>query len=133
MEFKMIDTSQIQVDSMVAYMGSLGYEFKDKGWITTNANLKHISRISHRTAIALHNLPVSGWELQPNKVYAPRIAGKIFDIGMNGYTLSQSQATKLVQKVKMQPSRKTQEGVMLQSHMVKPFQPYMTVTLGLAE
>lgn len=133
MEFQMMDTSQIQVDSLGQYMGSLSYRFENDGWVTSNPHLKHISRISHRTAIALHNLPISGWELQPNKVYAPRISGKILDIAMNGYSLSQSQATKLVKKVKMQPNRKMEGGVMLQSHMVKPFQPYMTVTLGLVE
>ena len=133
MEFQMLDTSQIQIDSLCAYMAILGYKFKDNGWETESRSLRHVSRISHRTAIALHNLPVSGWELQPNKTYAPRIFGKTLDIAMNGYSLSQSQATKLVKKVKMQPSRKATEGIMLQSHMVKPFQPYMAVTLALTE
>ncbi|ATW58247.1 hypothetical protein CNR37_00040 [Pseudomonas phage ventosus] len=131
MEFEVKDTSQIQVDSLIAFMASLGYTYKEKGWVTDSEALKHISRVSHRTAIALHNLPIYLWKLQPNNMYAPLINGKLFDIAMNGYALSRSQATKLVKKVKFQPSRKEQEGIMLQNHMIKPYQSYMTVTLGL--
>lgn len=131
MDFQMKDTSQIQVDSMTVYMAALGYNFKDKGWVTDSKALAHVSRISHRTAIALHNLTAEQWQIQPNKMFAPVLNGKVFEIAMNGYDLSKSQAIKLVQKVKMQPNRKSADGVMLQSHMVKPFQPYMAVTLGL--
>lgn len=131
MEFEMIGTGQIQVDSLTAYMAAISYHFDGTSWATKEPALQHISRISHRTAIALHNLQAEEWRLLDNKMYAPVIAGKVFDIAMNGYDLSRTQSAKLVQKVKMQPNRKVPEGIMLQSYMVKPFQPYMAVTLGL--
>lgn len=133
MEFQMLDTQQIQVDSLIAYMASIGYTFDGKSWVNESKAMNHISRIGHRTAIALHNLPADQWQLMPNKMYAPVIAGRVFDFALNGYNLSRTQATKLVKKVKMQPDRKEPNGIILQSHMVKPFQPYMTVTLGLTE
>lgn len=133
MSFEMKNTMQVQIDSMTAYLGNLGYEFANKGWETNNPSLKHVRRISHRTAIALHNLQETEWVQLERGLFSPLINGRIFDIAMNGYTLSQTQATKLVQKVKMQPNRKIGEGVELQSHMVKPFKPYMTITLGLTE
>lgn len=131
MDFEIKGTAQVQIDSLTAYMAALGFTFDGKSWV--NAGLKHISRVSHRTAIALHNLPDTEWRLLPNKMYAPVIDGKVFDLAMNGYTLSRTQSAKLVQKVKMQPNRKVEEGIMLQNHMVKPYKPYMAVTLGLVE
>lgn len=129
--FEERDTTQIQFDSVIAFMGACGYNYKDGGWETEALALQHIRRLSHRTAIALHNLDGKDWLMLDKGLCAPLINGKILDIAMSGYTLARVQATKLVQKVKMQPNRKAEQGVELQSMMVKPMQPYMTHTLGL--
>lgn len=130
-EFLVVDTSQVQTDSLIAYMGAVGYKYVNKGWVTDSGGMKHMSRIGHRNAIALHNLDASEWVLLANNMFVPMINGKLFDMAMNGYTLSRTQAAKLVKKVKMQPNRKAPEGIQLQYNMVKPFMPYMTTTLGL--
>lgn len=131
MEFQMKDTLQIQTDSLLAYMQSLGYKYENKGWVTDSEAMKHMRRLSHRTAIALHNLSENEWQIDDKFLFYPVINGRKLDLVMNGYTLSRTQAAKLVKVVKMQPNRKAVEGIQLQHHMVKPFKRYMTVTLGL--
>lgn len=133
MEFEAIDTKQIQIDSMVAFMASCGYQYKNKGWETESPSLRHMKRISHRTAIALHNLQGEEWAQLGKGLCAPVINGKVLDIAMTGYTLARVQSAKLVKRVKMQPNRKAEEGVELQSNMVKPMQTYMTSCLGLVD
>jgi hypothetical protein len=131
MQFEIGNTHQIQVDSMTAFMQSIGYKYVNKGWESEVDSLKHIRRLSHRTAIALHNLQADEWVQHEDGTMSPAINGNIFDMRMGPYMLAQVQAAKIVQKVKMQPNRKAVEGIELQYHMVKPMQPYMTIALGL--
>lgn len=132
-DFQPVDTTNVQINSMVLFMRSLTYHFRDGGWVTDAPALQHIRRLSQRTAIALHNLPAEKWVEIADGRFAPVIHGKMLDLAADAYTLAQSTATKLVKKVKMQPSRTADEGAEIQHYSVRPMQPYMTRFLGLTD
>jgi len=144
-DFQAKDTTQIQFDSLLAVMDTLGYRVDragttlangkpDKrkatgGFITENKALKANRNIGLATAIKIHNAPRSQWIKVTEGWYKLNLAG--VDIIVSVYALNVLYARKLVEKVKFIKDRKTPHHIKLQSHMVKPANRAYTLMLGL--
>ncbi|UOL48458.1 hypothetical protein QGX12_gp035 [Pseudomonas phage Kremar] len=149
-DFQAKDTTQIQLDSLIAVMDVLGYRIDraggvlvdpvtgkqtvDKrkptgGFITDNPQLKANRNLGLATAIKIHNAPRSKWVKVAEGWYKIDIPG--IDIIMSVYALNILYAKKLVEKVKFIKDRKTPNHIKLQSHMVKPANRAYTLMLGL--
>ena len=138
--FQAKDTTQIQLDSLLAVMDSLGYRIDragaqgDKrkptgGFITDNPQLKANRNLGLATAIKIHNAPRTQWIKVADGWYKLNLAG--VDIILSAYALNVLYARKLVEKVKFIKDRKTPNHIKLQSHMVKPANRAYTLMLGL--
>ena len=115
----MIDTSRIQLKSLMNFMKALGYEYSahptEKFFYTNDPNLKEIANISFNTAVKLHNGSCG--------VY--KILGKF-----TPYQLNVAFSSKIVYKVKLQYSKKKRV-ILTQSHMVRFFfEDYVKEFLG---
>jgi hypothetical protein len=139
-DFQAKDTTQIQLDSLLAVMDSIGYRVDragaqgDKrkptgGFITDNPQLKANRNLGMPTAIKIHNAARKSWVKVADGWYKLDIAG--VDIILSAYTLNILFARKLVEKVKFIKDRKTPNHIKLQSHMVKPANRAYTMLLGL--
>ncbi|CUR44354.1 hypothetical protein VCM_00152 [Pseudomonas phage VCM] len=139
-DFQAKDTTQIQLDSLLAVMDSLGYRIDragaqgDKrkptgGFITDNPQLKANRNLGLATAIKIHNAPRTQWIKVADGWYKLNLAG--VDIILSAYALNVLYARKLVEKVKFIKDRKTPNHIKLQSHMVKPANRAYTLMLGL--
>ncbi|WVS24659.1 hypothetical protein PSPHG_CDS_0178 [Pseudomonas phage Psxphi15] len=144
-DFQAKDTTQIQLDSLLAVMDSLGYRIDragatlpdgkpDKrkptgGFITDNPQLKANRNLGLATAIKIHNAPRTQWVKVAEGWYKLNLAG--VDIILSAYALNVLYARKLVEKVKFIKDRKTPNHIKLQSHMVKPANRAYTLMLGL--
>lgn len=109
----MIDTSRIQLKSLMNFMKALGYEYSahptEKFFYTNHSDLKEIANVSFNTAVKLHNGYYIDW----------------CDGGFNGpfvkftpYQLHVALASKIVCKVKLQYSKKKRV-ILTQSHMIR--------------
>lgn len=139
-EFQMVDTQQIQLDSLVAVMDAVGYRFDrigaegDKrkatgGFVTDNPALQANRNLSNTTAVKIHNAPRKQWVKVQDGWYKLDIPG--IDLVMSAYALNLLFARKLVEKVKFVKTRKSPSHFMLQSHMVKPANRAYIPLLGL--
>lgn len=132
-EFVVLDTSSIQGQSLINFMGCLGYQpedHKSSRFVSHHPQRKANKWLSLETAQRLHNATSNDWvEVQTGWfVFGP----VDLDILMNAYDLQQLYATRLVAKTKWQHLRKGGHRVVLQSPMVKPNSPLLTGLLGLA-
>lgn len=139
-DFQAKDTTQIQLDSLLAVMDTVGYRIDragaqgDKrkptgGFITDNPQLKANRNLGLDTAIRIHNAPRNQWIKVADGWYRLNLAG--VDIILSAYALNVLFARKLVEKVKFIKDRKTPNHIRLQSHMVKPANRAYTLMLGL--
>lgn len=131
-KFEPQDTAFIQSMSLQHFMGGIGYKQDGKQFVTDNNEMSHLSRLSYRTAVQLHNLPVSEWVYKDDVTLYPVLGKRIkrtLVLGLGAYALQKLQATKLVQTVKLQM---TKNGYLdVQCHEVKPQTPILTFALGL--
>lgn len=144
-EFQMIDTQQVQLDSLMAVMDSVGYRLDrtggtmpdgkpDKrkatgGFVTDNPALKANRNLSMTTAIKIHNAPRKQWVKVAEGWYKLDIEG--INLCMSAYALNVLFARKLVEKVKFIKNRKAPSHLVLQSHMVKPVNRAYVPLFGL--
>lgn len=139
-EFEMKDTQQIQLDSLLAVMDSLGYRLDragapgDKrkptgGFITDNPALKANRSLSMTTAVKIHNAPRKQWKKIQEGWYQIDIPG--LNICISAYGLNILFARKIVEKVKFVKNRKAPSHLVLQSHMVKPANRAYIPLIGL--
>lgn len=144
-DFQVVDTAQIQLDSLLAVMDTVGYRIDraggtlpdgkpDKrkptgGFVTDNPNLKANRNLSLTTAIKIHNAPRKQWLKVAEGWYKLQLDG--VDIILSVYALNILFARKLVEKVKFIKDRKAPNHIKLQSHMVKPANRAYTTMLGL--
>lgn len=139
-DFEMKDTTQVQLDSLIAVMGALGYRVDragspgDKrkptgGFVTDIPALQANRNLSMTTAIKIHNTPRKNWVKVAEGWYKLPIEG--VDIVVSAYALNILFAKKLVETVKFVKDRKTPNHIRLQSHMVKPANRAYTAMLGL--
>jgi hypothetical protein len=139
-DFQVKDTTQIQLDSLLAVMDSIGYRIDragavgDKrkptgGFISDNPALKGNRNLGLNTAVKIHNAKRSQWIKVIDGWYKLDIAG--LDIVLSIYALNILFARKLVQEVKFIKDRKTPNHIKIQSHLVKPANRAYTAMLGL--
>ena len=145
-DFQAVDTTHIQLDSLIAVMDTIGYRIDrsghalpdgrpDKrkptgGFITDNKNLKANRNLSLTTAVKIHNSPRKNWVKVAEGWYKLDVAG--LDLILSAYALTVLFARKLVETVKIVKDRKTPNHLKIQSHMVKPANRAYTGMLGLA-
>lgn len=115
MTFQVTPTQYAQAESLRQFMRGLDYDpaRSNGGFRTHSKALKANSQISTATAIKLHNLSREDWkpyELDNNYFYPAPLDGKV-DILISEYTLDVIMASKVVQKVKFQASRKAVNGL----------------------
>lgn len=138
--FQAKDTTQIQLDSLLAVMDVLGYRVDragnsgDKrkptgGFITDNPALKANRNLGLEKAVKIHNAPRKQWVKVAEGWYKLDMAG--VDIILSAYALNILYAKKLVEAVKFIKDRRTPNHIRLQSHMVKPANRAYTLMLGL--
>jgi len=123
-EFQLLDTSVIQIRSVIQFMDALTYKFNyTTGYFETDVKeAKHISKLSFNTAVRLHNLylvPISSQTM--HGFWAPagcgyRSAGFI-DLVVSPELMAKAQASKIVKVAKIQKDRKG--NVHVQSLMVE--------------
>lgn len=132
-KFELKNTGMVQVDSLVAFMDSIGYKPCPKvngRFITDSPLLKSISSVSLSTAVRIHNSPRSQWRrTAQDGIYKLEIGD--IEIYMNAYALNVAFARKLVHTVKLQKNRKSPDGVKVTSHMLKFVDPTYAKLLGL--
>lgn len=112
MTFQVTPTADIQAESLRLFMAALGYypARQNGGFITMNPALAANSQYSTRTAITLHNLSREDWkQYRGTPFYGPE--GLDLQLLVTEYTLNVIMATKLVEKVKFQASRKAPCGL----------------------
>lgn len=144
-DFQAVDTTHIQLDSLIAVMDTVGYQIDrggqylpdgrpDKrkptgGFITFNKNLKANRNLSLTTAVKIHNSPRKNWVKVADGWYKLDLNG--LDLILSAYALNVLYARKLVETVKIIKDRKTPNHLKVQSHMVKPANRAYTAMLGL--
>jgi hypothetical protein len=123
-EFNKIDTFAIQAESLLRVMQVLGFRphRENGGFISSFHKANRV--ISTRTAIRLHNLTINEWTAYSEGLgndaimYAPEGINVAFSLTPEGRDIVL--ASKLVHKVKFNPSRKEPNGIVLQSHIIRP-------------
>lgn len=139
-QFQMVDTSQVQLDSLMFVMDSLGYRMDrvgapgDKrkatgGFITDNKALKANRNLGLETAVKIHNAPRKQWVKVKEGWYKIDLPG--VDIVITAYALNILFARKLVEKVKLQKARTSPTHIKVTDHMVKPANRAYIPLLGL--
>lgn len=108
-EFKIIDSSKLQLASLKAFMEKLGYSWFniDRAFYSPLYTNRSRTWISFNTATRLHNLSYIDWH------------GKLFREPFDNFPeewIADARRAKLVKIVKMQNSKKL--GIVVQSHMV---------------
>lgn len=140
-QFQVVDTTQIQLDSLVAVMDTLGYRIDragaegDKrkptgGFITDNRQLAANRNLGLSTAVKIHNAHDGLWIPVAPGWYRLDVPG--VQIVVSAYALAVLRARKLVEKVKFQKNRKSPWHVVVTDHMVKPVKEEYVALLGLA-
>lgn len=139
-EFQMVDTSQVQLDSLIFVMDALGYRLDragaqgDKrkptgGFITDNKALKANRNVGVEKAVAIHNADRKQWLKVKEGWYRLDMPG--IDIVVTAYALNVLFARKLVHKVHIQKARTSPSHMKVTSHMVKPANRAYIPLLGL--
>ncbi|QXV71693.1 hypothetical protein psageK4_039c [Pseudomonas phage psageK4] len=138
--FQMLDTSSIQLDSLLYVMDSLGYRLDragaegDKrkptgGFVTDNPALKANRNIGLENAVKIHNAPRKQWVKVKEGWYRIDLPG--LDIAISAYALNILFARKLVEKVKLQKARTTPHHIKVTDHMIKPISRAYIPLFGL--
>ncbi|QHZ59998.1 hypothetical protein PJKIFABJ_00043 [Pseudomonas phage PE09] len=143
--FQMVDTSSIQLDSLIFVMDSLGYRLDraggtlpdgkpDKrkptgGFVTDNVALKANRNIGLEKAVKIHNAPRKQWVKVKEGWYKIDIPG--LDIAISAYALNILFARKLVEKVKLQKARSAPHHIKVTDHMIKPISRAYIPLFGL--
>lgn len=139
-EFQMVDTAQVQFDSVLFVMDTLGYridragEQGDKrkptgGFVTDNKALKANRNIGIENAVKIHNATRKQWIKVKEGWYKIDLPG--LDIVISAYALNILFAKKLVEKVKIQKARTSPSHMKVTDHMVKPANRAYIPLLGL--
>lgn len=139
-EFQMVDTTQIQLDSLLFVMDSLGYRLDragaegDKrkptgGFVTDNKALKANRNIGLENAVKIHNATRKQWVKVKDGWYRLDLPG--IDMVLSAYALNILFARKLVEKVKFQKNRNSPSHIKIVDHMVKPVNRAYVPLLGL--
>lgn len=118
-EFQALDTTVIQVRSVLNYMYSLGYvldDTKENGRFVSNvASAKGNKYLSASTAIRLHNSRAEDWTMTADGVFHREVQ---FQAGFRPLGIRLAGASKLVEQAKFRVVRTGQ--LILQSAMIKP-------------
>ena len=123
-EFQVLDTTVVQVRSVLNFMYTLGYTLDEEGttgrFITKAKNAQGNRFLSFATAAKLHNLPTTMWYVDTvtGQVFPEAARSVKFQLGFSAIGVRLALASKLVQKVKLSVSRTGQ--VITQDAMVKP-------------
>jgi len=134
-DFQMLDTTVVQVRSVLNFMYALGYQLdedcKSGRFVTKNKSMQGNRYISMASAVRMHNMTDDNWTVYEHEATG---AHAVFPNGIqmqNGFTaigIKLAQASKLVQTVKFYTDR---HGVVkVRSQMVKPLN---TVVASLLE
>src|SRR5947207_12008666 len=123
-DFQTIDTTVIQVRSVLNFMYALGYVLdansKTARFFTENKSLQANRFLSVHTAIRMHNMPDEGWNVlhdgQGNATAHPH--GVNLKGGFTVLGVRDRKSTRLVPKVKFSVTRVGV--VVIQDHMVRP-------------
>lgn len=133
-EFVVLDTSEVQIESLHAFMHTLGYRQEGNSsarFITEDPTKAANKWLSFETAQKLHNATAEDWTEVARGVFMFKPV-QLPSIIYNAYGLQMLYATRLVQKVKWQHTRKGGHSIRMTSPMVKPNSPILTNFLGLA-
>lgn len=119
-EFQALDTTVIQVRSVLNYMYSLGYvldDTKENGRFVTNVkSAKGNKYLSANTAVTLHNSSDTDWQTDDcGSMFHRDIK---FQAGFSPLGISLAKASKLIKKAKFRVTRTGQ--LITQSVMIKP-------------
>lgn len=134
----MIDTSRIQLKSLMNFMKALGYEYSahptEKFFYTNDPNLKEIANISFNTAVKLHNGYFVEWNvMELMKMPLSPSAGFRFKSPFNKfgrYKIHVALNSRIIHRVKLQYSKKKRV-ITTQSNMIKFIcQTYVKEFLG---
>lgn len=128
-EFRVLDTTAIQVRSLLNFMLALGYNVdntsKSGRFVTELAVFQGNRYLSFDTAVKLHN--ARDWSLQEEQFAWPTVVQIAQPYNVLGVALAQ--ASKLVEKVKL---RVTKHGdLIVLDPMVKPLNKAVEVLLGV--
>ncbi len=103
------NTAWIQMDSLIRFMGSLGYGFlaESGSFYTSIPELKSkgLQTLSFQTAVELHNEPKSLW-LETDRGTLSPAKTKLKDLELTPYGFQLSQATKIVKRVFLTRTRR---------------------------
>lgn len=131
MQFEQLDTTVVQVRSLLNFMYALGYTLDETcktGRFVTNAKTLQGNRyLSAATAAKMHNLPAENWIVAPDGLgVAPTCV--TLKSGFTPLGVRIAMASKLVQEVKISVSR--HGALIMQDFMVKPLN---NIVLDLVE
>lgn len=120
-DFEVLDTTVVQVRSVLNFMYTLGYtldgESKTGRFVTSVKEMQGNRFLSFATATSLHNLTEEQWIIDSTTLAYPQI-NLVLRRGFNPLGVRLAVASKLVKKVKLSVSRSGQ--VITQDPMVKP-------------
>lgn len=130
-EFVKVDTTVIQVRSVLNFMYALGYTLDEDGKtgrFTTNQKVFKANRhLSFATAVRLHNMPLEDWTIAEGAEFAhPKGVNILKGFAPLGVHLAT--ASKLVSEVKLSVSRYGQ--VLTQDVMVHPLNKTVIALIG---
>lgn len=110
MTYQVLDTFELQAESLLMFMRQLGYQpyRPNGGWITTNPILQANRVISTRTAIKLHNLRKKDWKEFKPGWFTPK--GVPVDVACSAYALNILLQHKIVHEVKLHAKRDAVNG-----------------------
>jgi hypothetical protein len=124
-DFQKVDTAVVQVRSVLNFMYTLGYTLdassKTGRFVTQQREHQGNRFLSMATAIRLHNLSNTQWDVYQNEAKTLSMAlpqGIKLQTGFSPIGVQLALAAKMVQKVKFSVSRKGD--VITQDVMVKP-------------
>ena len=123
--FQKVDTTIIQVRSVLNFMYALGYSLdtssKTGRFVTEQREHQGNRFLSMAAAVRMHNLPEYQWDVYQNEAKTLSVAypkGVNLQAGFSPIGVNIATASKLVQKVKFSVTRKGD--VVTQDVMVKP-------------
>jgi hypothetical protein len=116
-EFKIVDTSKVQLASLTDFMAAIGYQYYgiDKIFISDMWSNRSRVNISFRTAVLAHNGHFTDWHgvgFHRHSVFGD-IPNEVWD---------HAQANKIVHNVYLQKSYK--KGILCTKHLVKFVRPH---------
>lgn len=124
-EFQKVDTTVVQVRSVLNFMYALGYtldtDSKTGRFVTKQREHQGNRFIGMALAVRMHNLTTDQWDVYQNEDKTLSMAlpqGIKLQAGFSPIGVSIASACKLVEKVKFSVTRKG--GVVTQDVMVKP-------------